>query len=763
MTARALLIEVRWPDGRFHGVREAHGRERGRGGAAFAPEWPPSPFRLFQALVAGAYGGRWAAEQGDARADKDAAFEWLEALPPPEIAAPAVEALQPVTYFVPNNDLDAKGGDPAKVGEIRSAKVLRTSLFDRDRPAAYLWRFDGDAAQAERLGELAGRLHTLGHGIDAAFASAEVLDAADAEQRLAALGGSPRRPTKGAVLGSASAPCPARGSLASLRARHAGFTQRLEQSGKGRRTVTRFSQPPKAHARMVGYDREPWRRVYELRPVEGGAGFRAWPLGEAAGLVVAVRRLLEAGLKGTRASEVERCIVGRGEPPPDAKLRLRILPLPSIGTEHTERSIRRVLVEAPPDHPIPTGDLDWALAGRELADANGELLGTLLVPATDTAMLNRYLAPAKVWRTVTPAALPWRGPRGKANGSERARAEAEAAGAVTAALRHAGVSAKVEALRVQREPFEAKGERADVFDLSPFAKGRFDARDLRHVEVRFAEPIRGPLAVGDGRWMGLGVMAPVPDASRRRAAGTEGLHLFQLDGPPLAPADAEAITRALRRAVMARAHDALGLRRGETLPLFFSGHAPGGKAGERTPPAAGGAHEHLFYALDPGGEGRPRLAVIAPHLADRGGPVRRDRRSLAQLAKALDGLVQLRAGRLGVFSLSPVELTPDDPLFAKARSWISATPYHPTRHLKRGQDPDAALVEDVLLEASRRGLPRLETESVQVLERSVGPRGAVTGRLRLRFAVAVRGPLLLGAGSHFGAGLFIQDTGAEAA
>ncbi|WP_409194161.1 type I-U CRISPR-associated protein Csb2, partial [Accumulibacter sp.] len=38
---RALLIAVRFHDGRFHG----------------RPEWPPSPARLFQALVAAAATG----------------------------------------------------------------------------------------------------------------------------------------------------------------------------------------------------------------------------------------------------------------------------------------------------------------------------------------------------------------------------------------------------------------------------------------------------------------------------------------------------------------------------------------------------------------------------------------------------------------------------------------------------------------------------------------------------------------------------------
>lgn len=36
----------------------------------------------------------------------------------------------------------------------------------------------------------------------------------------------------------------------------------------------------------------------------------------------------------------------------------------------------------------------------------------------------------------------------------------------------------------------------------------------------------------------------------------------------------------------------------------------------------------------------------------------------------------------------------------------------------------------------------------------IGPRGGLRARLRLAFAVAVEGPLLLGCGSHMGSGLF---------
>ena len=101
--------------------------------------------------------------------------------------------------------------------------------------------------------------------------------------------------------------------------------------------------------------------------------------------------------------------------------------------------------------------------------------------------------------TVTPAALPQQAARRRVDpmqrkaeakgGTEGAEEHARAAFAAMQALRHAGVSAQSLAMRVQREPFEAKGERAEAF-----APGtRFAKERLWHVEIDFAEAISGPL------------------------------------------------------------------------------------------------------------------------------------------------------------------------------------------------------------------------------------------------------------------------------
>jgi CRISPR-associated protein Csb2 len=201
--------------------------------------------------------------------------------------------------------------------------------------------------------------------------------------------------------------------------------------------------------------------------------------------------------------------------------RVRILPLPSIGHHHADRAIRRVVIEVPSNCPLGADDVQWALSGLELADRNtGETPAIMVTLAADEneGMLTHYgvgeRGGHRRWRTVTPAALPHSSARRRIDpertrgevkgGQERASECARASGAVVQALRHVGVRASAEAIRVQREPFESNGERVETF-----AEGtRFSKHRLWHVEIEFFNEIRGPLVIGDGRFLGLGIMAP---------------------------------------------------------------------------------------------------------------------------------------------------------------------------------------------------------------------------------------------------------------
>ncbi|MFL7905036.1 type I-U CRISPR-associated protein Csb2 [Azospirillum argentinense] len=724
-----LVIEVRLLTGRYHGVGD----------------WPPSPFRLFQALVAGAYGGRWAAEERSPaeRLMKDTAFRWLERLPPPVIATPAHRPGRAVVHYVPNNDLDAKGGDPRRLSEIRTAKRRQPVLLEDERPILYVWHFTEGAEHAALIAGLAGRLHTLGHGIDAAAASAALTDGPTAEAHLAAHGGALHRPS-GQPGGPGDPLCPVVGSLDSLHARHAGRSCQFQAQGRGRTRTVKFRRPAKPDCAPMAYAAPPQRLLFELRDTETAA-FTPWPLPRAAALVTASRdaaalRLIRA--LPSEAARVERLLVGRGAGEADKAQRPRVLPLPSHGHAHTDPAIRRLLVEVPPDCPLDAHDLAWAFTGLPVAiDADG-VVTAQLAPAQDHSMLRRYGVAtgvedgARLWRTITPVALPSALPgESWVSGSRRAAAEAEAAAALLQALRHAGLAPQVAALRVQREPWSRHGERADRF-----AEGtRFAAGRLWHAEVRFAAPVTGPLAVGDGRYLGLGLLVPVAEDLPDRID-----YVLDPDTRPAAE-QASAVVEALRRALMSLARDG-----GGGVPTLFSGH-------EHDPgPARSGQHRHLFLtAEDSDGDGRlDRLSAWAPWRVDRSWtPTPAERRAFARVAGAL---TMLRAGPAGVLRLAPRPVTATDleAMEPAARVWVSRTPYRPTRHPHHRQTAAAEIAEDLRLECRRRGLPVPEAMVARFLSL---PGEGLAVEARLTFAVAVYGPILLGRNAHTGGGLFTPE------
>lgn len=732
---RHLVVEVHLHDARYHGVAG----------------WPPAPGRLFQALVAGVGRGRTL----DASAVP--VLTWLEGLEPPTIAAPRARPGQKIQSFVPNNDADTLGGDLSQIGEIRTNKTIAPKLLDPDVPFLYVWSVDDPMPTTlESVDALAAQLYQFGRGVDMAWARALVLTRSELEQRLSGHPGTVHRPSAGE--GQETLACPAPGTLASLNRRHVAALARLRPEGAGRDAKQLFSQPPKPHFVEVAYDAPPFRQLYELRRPGDSGAFFVWPLARVSALTERLRDgaadRLRQGLPGSE-EVVERSLVGRlrGEDNGGPRaLRVRIVPLPSIGHEHAGLGIRRVLVEVPSGGPLAAADVHWAFSGLQAMDPEtGEIDDFILTPTGEAQMLDHYGvdAPrsstngagrreskgARRWRTVTPVVLPESARRRRIEptkrtedakgGPERLMEEARAKAAVATALRHAGVPRRVACVRVQREPIDARGLRAEAF-----APGtRFPKERLWHVELEVDAPLSGPLVIGDGRFLGLGLLAPVRQV--------EGVHAFVIESGLTTGAKAGAVTQALRRAVMARVHDVLGPR--SSLPAFFSGHrADGSPARER----------HLTFAFDPDGA---RALVLAPHALAHTEPTAEDEKHLRIVEQALDGLSEVLAGSAGRLRVrrTLVEATTDR-LFAASRVWESVTPYVVNRHAK-GTDARAALAADLEADCRRVGLARPEI----VVHEARGTRGkGLEGMARLTFAVAVPGPILLGRTRHFGGGLF---------
>lgn len=722
---KLLRMQVHLLDDRYHGEGD----------------WPPSPARLFQALVAGSAVGAHLPE------DCADALRWLEAIPAlPEICAQRAWLGLRYTTFVPNNDLDAKGGDPRQVANIRVGKSVRPHYIDAGQPLLYSWRFEASdpaVASARRICEMANNLYQLGRGVDMAWAKAKLLDADDGEAMIESAFGEIFRPGRGA--GETELPCPQRGSLASLLLRFQAHQERFSSVKEGKKVNVYFANPPKARFQRVTYNPSQQWRLFDLRTNRDGNPFRSWPQGQIVSLVEQVRdkaveRLSQALPDQTEI--IEQVLIGRNATQTDKARRVRLIPLPSIGHQKTNRSIRRLLVVVPPDCPLRFGDIEWAISGLALDDEGaGE---TVLVGAEDLSMLRHYALESgdshRLWRSVTPVALPQRAARRRIeprhrteqakSGPERVAEEHHACAAVAQALRHAGIRTGVDAIRVQREPFSGRGLRAETF-----AEGtRFAKERLWHVELRFAESINGPLVIGDGRYLGLGLLAPERE--------TVGILAYQILSGLTDSAGAEQLARALRRAVMARVQRNIGERR--VLPPFFTGHTRDGS------PLRSGDHRHLAFVAD---LPRRRLFVVAPHVLEGRRASQDERKNMGLLDQAMRDMRVLKAGRAGSLDLSATFVDFDeDHLFGRSSRWESVTDYNPTRYAKK-LSLDEALVTDVLRETDRRGLPR---PLVEVLSVQKGSRGGLVGRVGLQFRGAQSGPIILGKTRHLGGGLFCR-------
>ncbi len=146
---KSLVISVRLHEGWYHGS-----------------ESPPSPARLYQALIAGR------GLSGPLPKNAVEALQWLEQLPPPVIATPTMKPGQAVAIYVPNNDLDAFVNTKKDIGKIRTKKSAQPMLFDSSVPFVYCWELpaDFDESVVQQICDLADGVYQLGRTVDAAWA-----------------------------------------------------------------------------------------------------------------------------------------------------------------------------------------------------------------------------------------------------------------------------------------------------------------------------------------------------------------------------------------------------------------------------------------------------------------------------------------------------------------------------------------------------------------------------------------------------------------
>lgn len=496
----------------------------GRGDGA-EPEWPPSPLRVFQALVAAA-AGHWNERMRLEYAVP--ALRWLEEqLPPLIVAGSGIRSEVKYRLYVPDNVADkvAKSWSArreASIADYRTEKDVRPTHLVGDTVHYLFPLADGVCPHFEVLAAAARSITHVGWGIDMVAGNALVIS----EEEAAKLPGRRWRPVTDSSAGGLRVPV--KGTLNDLGNKHTAFLNRV--TGDGFVPV-----PPLSAFKLVGYrrDSDPAKRpiaVFQLLKPDADGYLPFDPVRRThvvAGMVRHAMRIV-AKLADKPEKWIDTFVLGHGDGPHSqarADGRFAYLPLPSITPRKVE-SIRRVLVAEPAGG--SGADVRWAVRALSGADLvhDGRPIGLLAATAPTEPVVQRYVRPAETWVSVTPVVLP---------GHDEARpaiVERRRLHAKTAEGRQAvSVHAEQRTERLLRKAIRQAGfppELADHCDLEWRSVGFLAGVELAeryivppyldrlpryHVRITWrsanGQPVwmPGPVAVGAGRYCGLGLFA----------------------------------------------------------------------------------------------------------------------------------------------------------------------------------------------------------------------------------------------------------------
>jgi CRISPR-associated protein Csb2 len=480
-----------------------HGRSDGD-----EPEWPPSPLRLFQALIAAA-AARWRDTQFRTLAAP--AFDWLEQQAAPSIVAPAGRAASTkYRMYVPDNTGDLAAGtwsrgDADKIIKRSVKDVLPTNLGDD--AVHYVFPVGSGCEHFDTFRAAARSVTHLGWGVDMVAGNASMLS----EQELSRLEGERWLPSENAS--AAGYRVPVEGTLDALLAKHCAFLQRISRDEKGNESFNPV--PPLSAFRVMGYRRaseavgRPYA-VFEMRTDEDARySHRQEQLIHIAGMVrhLAIEQMKKHPPSGVPADWVERYVAGHRDADAPEHKQFSYLPLPSIGHQHADPGVRRVMVAA------PIGDERWLehlakrLAGMKLRPTPQSRIDSppTLRRVWRDNVASFYTNDATEWASVTPVILP----------GHDDHKPAKTRKLIEKALLQSDISQECE---FEWSPYSkfSKSLSAHKYDREKRPAGYFRPDHLLnlsavHLQIRFKNEVKGPIAIGAGRHCGLGLMAAVQE------------------------------------------------------------------------------------------------------------------------------------------------------------------------------------------------------------------------------------------------------------
>lgn len=521
-----LTITVSLISGRFHGRNQRN-----------LPEWPPSPFRLFQSLVAGA-----AQTISVDKARKT--LEWLEQQSISSVLTPPAYEGKPATSYVLTNQRDKTIGTKVTEASLKSAKLVHPMILLTEDNSDLHFVISSSASESDLnvLQEIARGVSHFGQGIDAA----EVRIANMSVQDIQSLSGIEwiSSETQGTLL-----PVPYQGSLRALERSYNSWRKQSSQ------THRKLSLPPIPVQRLDSKrfrheecSEPPVFRTFELRNLDGMRAslpdsFNTRIAGMIRHLTTDPTFATSLGWCPQEMAMLHGHMEARGDEPNVATERFGFIGLPTLRWMGPERGwriddCRRVLLTAPALHSDLLDEFVLKINQRELKPLGDGLPLRLVLCPTDSTF-QRYTQSASRWSTVTPMVLPnhlasskdrrrLRNPKlsDETRANIRAKLDRRIETMIRNALMHAGISKKVsQSARIKwnSHGFWPGASPAKDHAITKHLKGK----PKRHILIEWRDPhgsplqMSGPLAIGAGAHAGLGLFAPMPSELNRSPSSSE--------------------------------------------------------------------------------------------------------------------------------------------------------------------------------------------------------------------------------------------------
>jgi CRISPR-associated protein Csb2 len=477
--------------------------------------WPPSPARLFQAML---YAAHMGANQLEVDKFLDA-LRWLESLDPPQIISCPFTSGKKYSQYGPTNDWDCKellerwikeeefcplGTHPSFISfpadshlrekhmdEIESSLTILFSGETEDDTfpiVHYIWKINGVKEVASEICKLAEKIVALGWGTDMVIADAKILS----EEEIAKIQG--RRFTPGK--GRKKLDVPYTGFLEQALHRFEGSCRRMvDFSYQKPSSLERRYQNYIDEGKIVGPRKEyvgflllhP-KREEEARPFSPAR----W-----AEVVAWLRHALAEALKNKRPEDwINKKILGHDS----GGHHVCFAPIPSIGHSSADGFIRRAMI---------VWDNFVDLDPEEIKDLEGLILISeidkkemALLKLKEDDYFQRFTNPAQTWASVSPVILHgYDQRRGKFSLSKCHRI-------ILQAFQEAGYDPEtIEKIWFQKDPLIAGSLHVTKY----FVPKHLLAWPKYHVCVKFKTAVSGPVIIGIGQHYGFGLCASVSE------------------------------------------------------------------------------------------------------------------------------------------------------------------------------------------------------------------------------------------------------------